>query len=129
MKKIQVIIIITILILTGFLCGCNEENNTNNNNNTTNGNNGINLKPIAYASANPTSGSAPLTVRFSSEGSYDPDGEIITYKWDLGLGSRVDNNPNPIHTYMEPGNYTVRLYVGDNNNTFSNESSIIIIVY
>lgn len=128
MKKIQVIIITTIIIFTAFLCGCNEENNTNNNNNTTNGNNGINLKPIANASAYPTSGDAPLTVRFSSMGSYDPDGEIITYKWDLGLGSRVDNNPNPIHTYMEPGNYTVRLYVGDGDNAFSNASIINIIV-
>jgi len=126
MKKIQAFIIATILILTAFLCGCNEQNNTNNN--TYDGNNEINLKPIANANANPTSGKAPLTVYFSSNGSYDSDGEILTYKWDLGLGSRVDPYQNPNFTYTEPGNYTVRLVVIDDDNAFSNESIIKIIV-
>ena len=127
MKKIQTFIIATILVITAFFCGCNEQNNTNNN--TTNNNNDINLKPIAYASANPMSGKAPVIVYFSSSGSYDPDGEILTYKWDLGLeGGRVDPTQNPIHTYTEPGNYTVRLIVVDDDNAFSNASIINITV-
>ena len=122
MKKIQALIISTIIILTALISGCNEQNN---NNNTTNGNNETNLKPIAVASANPTSGEAPITIRFSSSGSYDPDGEIVSYKWDLGLGGgRVDPTQNPINTYTEPGNYTVKLIVIDNDNAFSNESIV-----
>ena len=120
MKKIQGLIILTIIILTTIISGCNEQN-TNN----MNGNNGINLKPVAVASADPTSGKAPVTVRFSSSGSYDPDGEIVSYKWDLGLeGGRVDSTKNPIHIYTEPGNYTVKLIVIDNDNAFSNESIV-----
>lgn len=128
MKKIQAFIVAAILLFTAFFCGCNEQNNPNNN--TTNNNNDINLKPIANASANPTSGIAPLTVYFNSNGSYDPDGQIITYKWDLGLGiPRVDYHQNPINTYLEPGNYTIRLYVGDNDNAFSDASIVKITVY
>ena len=131
MKKIKVFIVATIFILTAFFCGCNEQNN--NNNNTTNNNNNINLKPIANASIirmDPTSGKAPVDVFFSSSGSYDPDGEILTYKWDLGLeGGRVDYHQNPINTYLEPGNYTIRLYVVDNDNAFSDVSIVKITVY
>ncbi|MCJ7571280.1 MAG: PKD domain-containing protein, partial [Candidatus Thermoplasmatota archaeon] len=128
MKKIQVFIVVTILIITSFFCGCTEQNNTNNN--TTDNNNDINLKPISNASANPTSGTAPLTVYFSSSGSYDPDGVIIIYKWDLGLeGGRVDPTQNAINTYTQPGNYTIKLYVGDDDNAFSNASIVKITVY
>ncbi len=123
MKNIQVFIVTTILLLTGFFCGCNEQNNTNNN--PTNNNNHINLRPIANANANPTTGKAPVTIRFSSNGSYDPDGIIVTYKWHLGLeGGEVDQTKNPIHNYTQPGNYTVKLIVIDDDNAFSNESII-----
>jgi PKD repeat protein len=42
-----------------------------------------NNPPVAVASANPTSGPAPLTVQFTGSGSSDPDGDAITYSWDL----------------------------------------------
>src|SRR5207249_5717388 len=41
----------------------------------------VNQPPVAVISANPTSGTAPLTVNFSGSGSSDPDGTIASYGW------------------------------------------------
>jgi hypothetical protein len=72
--------------------------------------------PIAASSATPDSGTAPLTVRFSSEGSRDPDGEPLTYAWDFDGDGTVDSTePNPTHVYTQTGNYTARLTVTDLN--------------
>ena len=71
-----------------------------------------NLAPIASASASPTSGSAPLYVSFSSAGSYDPDGGIMTYQWNFGDGSSVIS-ANPTNTYSSAGIYTATLTVTD----------------
>jgi glucose/arabinose dehydrogenase len=54
--------------------------------------------PFANASADPTSGYSPLDVAFSSDGSYDPGGQALTFFWDFGDGNN-SNQPNPNHTY------------------------------
>ncbi len=66
--------------------------------------------PIAAASANPTSGPAPLAVTFSSAGSRDPDGGTLTYAWTFGDG-QTSTEANPTHTYATAGNYTAQLTV------------------
>ena len=55
-----------------------------------------NQPPIAVAAANPTSGAAPLTVAFDGTASNDPDGDALTYAWDLdGDGAFDDAPPRP----------------------------------
>ncbi|RME01826.1 MAG: PKD domain-containing protein [Deltaproteobacteria bacterium] len=71
-----------------------------------------NLAPLAVASAEPTTGSVPLTVVFSSAGSEDPDGRIESYLWNFGDGGR-SSDPNPTHIYRDPGTYQVTLTVTD----------------
>jgi glucose/arabinose dehydrogenase len=71
-----------------------------------------NQPPVASSSASPVSGPAPLTVNFSSFGSFDPDGLPLTYIWDLGDGS-MSTQPDPSYTYQTRGQYTVRLTVSD----------------
>ncbi|NEE01028.1 ThuA domain-containing protein [Phytoactinopolyspora halotolerans] len=68
--------------------------------------------PVAEAGSDRDSGPAPLEVAFSSEGSHDPDGDELTYSWDFGDGTTSDD-PNPTHTFTEPGEYLVRLTVTD----------------
>ena len=75
-----------------------------------------NQSPVATAAANPTSGPTPLSVAFSSAGSADPEGQPITYAWTFGDGG-TSTDPNPTHTYTQPGQYTVRLTVSDGVNT------------
>ncbi len=77
---------------------------------------GINFPPIAMVSASPIQGGAPLTVDFSSVGSYDPDGLIVTYLWDFDDGN-VSSQQNPTHTYTSNGTYDALLTVTDNVNT------------
>ncbi|GIE78528.1 hypothetical protein Aph02nite_44780 [Actinoplanes philippinensis] len=66
--------------------------------------------PIAAAAATPTSGAAPLTVRFSSAGSRDPDGGALTYAWTFGDGA-TSTEADPTHTYATAGDYTAQLTV------------------
>jgi glucose/arabinose dehydrogenase len=60
-----------------------------------------NRPPTAVATATPSSGTAPLTVQFDGTGSSDPDGDAITYAWDLdGDGAYDDSTaPQPVFTY------------------------------
>jgi glucose/arabinose dehydrogenase len=60
-----------------------------------------NRPPTAVATAEPSSGSAPLTVQFNGTGSSDPDGDDITYAWDLdGDGAYDDSTSSqPVFTY------------------------------
>ncbi|MBE0682899.1 MAG: sortase [Anaerolineales bacterium] len=73
---------------------------------------GGNTPPTANASADPDSGYVPLTVNFSSIGSYDPDAQELTYFWDFGDGN-TSTDPNPSHTYLVLGNFMATLTVTD----------------
>jgi cytochrome c len=66
--------------------------------------------PVAKVSADRTSGSAPLTVNFSSSGSTDPGGSSLSYSWNFGDGTS-STSANPSHTYSSSGNFTAVLTV------------------
>lgn len=53
------------------------------------------------------SGASPLTVRFSDSSS----GKVINKLWDFGDGSPASTGQQPIHRYVKPGNYDIRLIV------------------
>ncbi len=74
-----------------------------------------NTVPVANASADKTKGIEPLTVKFSSAGSSDPDGSPLTYDWDFGDGTH-STAANPQKTYTVKGTYTVILKVSDGTN-------------
>jgi hypothetical protein len=72
--------------------------------------------PIAETKqSTPLKGPAPLTVNFSSSGSYDPDGSIVGYSWNFGDGSMGSNQPNASNTYRVPASYKATLMVTDNS--------------
>jgi glucose/arabinose dehydrogenase len=73
---------------------------------------GGNRAPTAAASANKTSGAAPLAVTFSSAGSSDPEGGALSYSWAFGDGG-TSTAANPAHTYTANGNYVATLTVRD----------------
>ncbi|MFE6129864.1 ThuA domain-containing protein [Streptomyces sp. NPDC056437] len=68
--------------------------------------------PVAEASANKTSGKAPLKVAFSSAGTTDGDGDALTYAWDFGDGG-TSTDANPSHTYKKNGTYTATVTAKD----------------
>ena len=73
-----------------------------------------NLPPVAQASADLTSGIAPLTVQFSAAGSTDPDGMIVGYAWDFGDGNS-STEITPTHIYNNTGVYQAILTVTDDD--------------
>jgi len=73
----------------------------------------VNQTPIASFTASPTSGVVPLEVFFDASGSYDPDGNILSYAWDFKDGS-TGNGQIISHTFAFTGNYDVKLTVTDN---------------
>ena len=76
---------------------------------------GANDPPVAQAGANPTTTTgSSLLVNFSSAGSFDPDGDPITYSWDFGDGSPKNTTANPTHTYST-GVYNAVLTITDNH--------------
>jgi PKD repeat protein len=64
------------------------------------------LPPVADFTASPTEGYAPLTVQFTDRSS----GTITGRSWAFGDGGS-DTVPDPVHTYNNPGAYTVTLTV------------------
>lgn len=91
----------------------------------------VNQAPIAMATAAPSSGPGPLEVHFSSAGSFDPDGSIVSYRWNFGDSSNPDNrtDPNPVHTFLQSGSltYHVSLQVEDNHGAIT-ESSVQVVI-
>jgi glucose/arabinose dehydrogenase len=91
---------------------------------------GANNPPSAVATANPTSGPAPLTVQFDGSGSSDPDGDPLTYSWDLnGDGTYGDaTTVNPSFTYTTAGTYNVTLKVTDSHGASTVSAQVTITV-
>ncbi|MEU0665009.1 ThuA domain-containing protein [Streptomyces lavendulocolor] len=69
--------------------------------------------PVAEASANRTSGTAPLRVALSSAGTTDADGDPLTYSWDFGDGTGTSTAANPTYTYRRNGTYTATVTARD----------------
>ncbi|HMW02473.1 MAG TPA: glycoside hydrolase family 44 protein [Acidobacteriota bacterium] len=84
----------------------------------------VNQSPVASATANPTTGAAPLAVSFNGSASTDPDGSIVSYAWNFGdttSGSGVTTS----HTYTTAGTYTATLTVTDNGGKTASTSLTI----
>ena len=68
-------------------------------------------KPTVDFTADVVAGCAPLTVTFSDKSSID----VIDWQWDVDGNGVVDYtaDPEPVHTYLTPGLYTVKLTVSN----------------
>ncbi|MCC5789963.1 MAG: PKD domain-containing protein [Opitutales bacterium] len=81
-----------------------------------------NVPPEGVAEATPSLGQFPLEVSFDGSASQDPDGEIVLYEWDFTNNGSVDATGVTVaHTYPDPGIYTARLRVTDNDGDFGED--------
>jgi PKD repeat protein len=85
-----------------------------------------NQLPVAVISATPSSGTAPLAVAFSSAGSSDPDGSIVSYAWNFGDGT-TSSAANPSKTYSSAGTFTATLTVTDHRGGTGTASKTITV--
>ncbi|MDD2732810.1 MAG: PKD domain-containing protein [Desulfuromonadaceae bacterium] len=81
----------------------------------------VNLPPVAVATADYSSGTAPLAVCFDGSQSSDPENGSLTYSWNLGNAGATGTEATICHTYLTPGEYTVSLMVTDPLNSSDTE--------
>lgn len=73
----------------------------------------VTLAPIPVITVDRTAAeSAPAIINFDASQSRDPDGAIVSYRWDFGDGSR-EVLPVVPHTFATSGTFRVRLTVTD----------------
>jgi PKD repeat protein len=72
-----------------------------------------NTPPYAYFTVYPANPQVGEWVLFDGSSSYDPDGWIAAYQWDLGDGT-FSNGTSVLYAYPASGVYTARLTVYDN---------------
>ncbi len=71
-----------------------------------------NAPPVVTATANPTTGTAPLVVAFTGTATDEEGDNPLTYAWDFGDGTTA-STLDASHTYTNPGNYTVTFTATD----------------
>jgi glucose/arabinose dehydrogenase/PKD repeat protein len=88
-----------------------------------------NQPPKAVATGTPTTGAAPLTVQFDGTGSSDPDGNPLTFAWDLDDDGAYDDSTatRPSYTYTTSGSHTAWLKVTDTSGAFDTASVTITV--
>jgi outer membrane protein assembly factor BamB len=74
---------------------------------------------VAWFTASPMAGTAPLVVRFTDRSRGAP----AAWEWDFGDGN-TSTEQNPVHTYAATGKYTPRLTVSNSGGTTSYSSFV-----
>jgi len=76
---------------------------------------------FAHSPSNPIVGSL---VQFNGAGSFDPDGSVVSYSWNLGDGT-TKTGPFVTHRFTSGGTFTVTLTVTDDDGTSDSVSRTI----
>ncbi|WP_119462357.1 PKD domain-containing protein [Rhodospirillaceae bacterium SYSU D60014] len=88
----------------------------------------VNVPPVAVAGLDRRA-SVGETVELDGRPSYDIDGQVTGWSWDLGDGTTAEG-PTVAHRYERPGTYAVTLTVRDAaglaNSTATNSARIIV---
>jgi PKD repeat protein len=78
----------------------------------------------------PYMGTEGVSITFSSSGSYDPDGSIISFVWDFGFGDgNTGTGESPAYTYAQNGTYNVTLTVTDDEGATDTSTTTATIDY
>jgi len=85
------------------------------------------VAPVAIATVNTESGSAPLAVTFDGSQSFDPDGGSLSYAWDFGDGTG-ESGAVVNHSYLSTSTYTASLRVTDTSGLTHSDSVSIQVV-
>ncbi|MDI6708628.1 MAG: PKD domain-containing protein, partial [Candidatus Thermoplasmatota archaeon] len=86
----------------------------------------LNRVPVAEAGPNQTVYKNTF-VEFNASASYDPDGTIVKYLWYFGDGAS-SYGMAVTHTYASIGNYTVILYVWDDDNAWAYDTCKVTVL-
>jgi PKD repeat protein len=85
-----------------------------------------NQPPVARFTVSPAAPVVGSPVTFDASSSYDPDGSIVSYQWDLDGNGTVDQSGVTVTvTYYTAASYTVTLYVTDNAGATGQVSKVV----
>jgi len=88
-----------------------------------------NQPPVAQFTVSPANPVVGAPVTFDASSSYDPDGSIVSYQWDLDGNGTIDQTGVTVTvTYYTAASYTITLYVTDNGGLTSQTSKTIQVV-
>ena len=106
--------LLIIMFLAPALAGCTDFLSSNN-------------PPTATMSLDPSGTvKAGDAVTFSAAGSSDPDGDPMTFEWTFGDGN-TGTGLTTSHTYTQPGEYAVKLAVGDGTHEATTSTTISVV--
>ena len=73
-----------------------------------------NRVPVVSFTAEESAGSVPFNLHLSAKGTYDPDGDQLTYIWNLGNGIKKQTKTDELdYTFASSGVYPVSVEVVD----------------
>jgi len=84
-----------------------------------------NKPPDVALTATPVSGGAPLLVTFDAGASDDPDGTIVSYRWDFDDASPIGVGSGVSHRFDDPGSFLVDLTIRDDDGATASRSVTI----
>jgi len=85
----------------------------------------LNRPPVASFTESAETVYTGEAITFNASASHDPDGSIVSYKWDFGDGNITTVfTPFITHAYADNGTYEVTLIVTDNDGATASASSI-----
>ncbi|MBX0288542.1 PKD domain-containing protein [Halomicroarcula sp. F28] len=89
---------------------------------------GINTAPTANINYTPTTPTTDQSVYFNSSESFDTDGVIQSYEWDIDGDEIVEESGVEVnHTYNSEANYSVLLTVTDDDGSTANSTITITV--
>ena len=78
-----------------------------------------NKDPVASFDMTFKAGTDPQEVKFDAADSEDPDGDIVSYDWNLGS---VQTSGKVVSDTFDPGNYNIELTVTDDEGATGSET-------
>jgi len=83
-------------------------------------------RPPVIDFGGPYTGIVGEPVYFDASGSHDPDGDLLSFKWDFGDGS-IGSGSKLSHTYEKIGKYLIKLNVTDSEGNYDTETIEVVI--
>lgn len=82
--------------------------------------------PVASFTFTPSDPQADEAITFDASGSEDPDGTVVTYRWNFDDGTtRSTSDPTLTYTYDDPGLRSVQLEVEDDDGRTDTTSEFV----
>lgn len=85
-----------------------------------------NIPPVARANG-PYAATTGIATQLSAIGSNDPDGRVVSYRWEFGDGTAAATGETVAHTWQTAGSYTASVTVTDDKGATSTDQARVTV--